>query len=257
MDHFNYVAPARHLIVSCLHFWCYNKIKKPLASQPPHPGCILTQHIIPTRTLLMGDLFQIPSQIRTHIIPMRAVRRAIILPRRFLRCRSIISAPGLQLLIWDEALLRPLDRALFTHRRHKWINRDNVAMYFRSGGLNVDVAEEEGFEPSKACTLHDFQSCSLDHYETPPERRERDSNPRRLLTLPLFESGTFDHSDISPRTNITHLCGCGKHYFRRISCYLYLRSNRACDCAYVHRKIRAQHRSVAPLAVYAEFGSSA
>src|SRR5581483_10937163 len=29
--------------------------------------------------------------------------------------------------------------------------------------------EEVGFEPTKACTLHDFQSCSLDHYETPPD----------------------------------------------------------------------------------------
>jgi hypothetical protein len=50
-------------------------------------------------------------------------------------------------------------------------------------------AEEVGFEPTKAFTLHDFQSCSLDHYETPPcggmmmfhaRRREWDSNPRGL-----------------------------------------------------------------------------
>ena len=32
----------------------------------------------------------------------------------------------------------------------------------------IKGAEEVGFEPTKAFTLHDFQSCSLDHYETPP-----------------------------------------------------------------------------------------
>ena len=31
-----------------------------------------------------------------------------------------------------------------------------------------------------------------------PLRRGWESNPRGLLTLPLFESGTFDHSDTSP-----------------------------------------------------------
>jgi hypothetical protein len=30
-------------------------------------------------------------------------------------------------------------------------------------------------------------------------RRGWDSNPRGLLTLPLFESGTLNHSDTSPR----------------------------------------------------------
>ncbi len=35
--------------------------------------------------------------------------------------------------------------------------------------------------PRRLFTLHDFQSCSLGHYETPPgERREWDSNPRGL-----------------------------------------------------------------------------
>ena len=69
--------------------------------------------------------------------------------------------------------------------------------------------------PRRLFTSHDFQSCSLDHYETPPGwgRREGDSNPRGLLTLPLFESGTFDHSDISPRSSITHLSTPDKHFF--------------------------------------------
>src|SRR5437660_12845854 len=59
--------------------------------------------------------------------------------------------------------------------------------------------------PRRLFTLHDFQSCSLGHYETPPAgRREWDSNPRGLFTLPLFESGTFDHSDISPRRSIAY-----------------------------------------------------
>src|SRR5215212_7005696 len=35
-------------------------------------------------------------------------------------------------------------------------------------------------------------------YATLPWRRGWDSNPRRLITSPLFESGTFNHSDTSP-----------------------------------------------------------
>src|ERR671911_521755 len=35
-------------------------------------------------------------------------------------------------------------------------------------------------------------------YATLPYRRGWDSNPRRLITSPLFESGTFNHSDTSP-----------------------------------------------------------
>ncbi len=58
--------------------------------------------------------------------------------------------------------------------------------------------------PRGLFTLHDFQSCSLDHYETPPEGwAERVGfEPTRACTLPLFESGTFDHSDISPSCSI-------------------------------------------------------
>src|SRR5215207_9148920 len=33
---------------------------------------------------------------------------------------------------------------------------------------------------------------------TSPRRRGWDSNPRWLITTPLFESGTFNHSDTSP-----------------------------------------------------------
>ena len=65
--------------------------------------------------------------------------------------------------------------------------------------------------PRRLFTSHDFQSCSLGHYETPPaQRREWDSNPRGLFTLPLFESGTFDHSDISPLRSIAYLPNQGK-----------------------------------------------
>jgi hypothetical protein len=68
--------------------------------------------------------------------------------------------------------------------------------------------------PRGLFTLHDFQSCSLDHYETPPDGAERVGfEPTRACTLPLFESGTFDHSDISPPWSITYLAGCGKHRF--------------------------------------------
>src|SRR5260370_2342703 len=72
--------------------------------------------------------------------------------------------------------------------------------------------------PRGLFTLHDFQSCSLGHYETPPaRRREWDSNPRGLFTLPLFESGTFDHSDISPLRSIAYLQNQGKHRYLSVS----------------------------------------
>src|SRR5579884_2022283 len=47
-------------------------------------------------------------------------------------------------------------------------------------------------------------------------RREWDSNPRGLFTLPLFESGTFDHSDISPPRSIAYVAPVGKHFTRLI-----------------------------------------
>jgi hypothetical protein len=39
-------------------------------------------------------------------------------------------------------------------------------------------------------------------YATLPWRRGWDSNPRRLITSPLFESGTFNHSDTSPTREV-------------------------------------------------------
>src|SRR5215204_109665 len=39
-------------------------------------------------------------------------------------------------------------------------------------------------------------------YATLPRRRGWDSNPRRLITSPLFESGTFNHSDTSPTREV-------------------------------------------------------
>ena len=69
--------------------------------------------------------------------------------------------------------------------------------------------------PRRLITLHDFQSCSLDHYETPPDkaqipkvhdlgRAERVGfEPTKVLPLPHFEGGSFDLSDISPLWSIT------------------------------------------------------
>src|SRR5438067_6412844 len=67
--------------------------------------------------------------------------------------------------------------------------------------------------PRGLFTLHDFQSCSLGHYETPPKKpAERVGfEPTRAFTLPLFESGTFDHSDISPCKSIAYLPIPDKH----------------------------------------------
>src|SRR5215213_3925083 len=42
--------------------------------------------------------------------------------------------------------------------------------------------------------------------DSPRRRRGWDSNPRRLITSPLFESGTFNHSDTSP-THEVYQCG--------------------------------------------------
>ena len=43
------------------------------------------------------------------------------------------------------------------------------------------TAERAGFEPARACALHDFQSCALGQAMRPlHERREWDSNPRGL-----------------------------------------------------------------------------
>ena len=41
-------------------------------------------------------------------------------------------------------------------------------------------------------------------YATLPRRRGWDSNPRWLITTPLFESGTFNHSDTSPTAKYTN-----------------------------------------------------
>ena len=38
-------------------------------------------------------------------------------------------------------------------------------------------------------------------------RRGRDSNPRWLITTPLFESGTINHSDTSPGASIPAVHG--------------------------------------------------
>src|SRR5215213_7500928 len=38
--------------------------------------------------------------------------------------------------------------------------------------------------------------------DSPSRRRGWDSNPRRLITSPLFESGTFNHSDTSPTREV-------------------------------------------------------
>jgi hypothetical protein len=74
------------------------------------------------------------------------------------------------------------------------------------------MTEEVGFEPTEACTSHDFQSCSLDHYETPPRQDPEDDlsltervgfEPTKVLPLPHFEGGSFDLSDISPQRSIT------------------------------------------------------
>ena len=34
------------------------------------------------------------------------------------------------------------------------------------------MAEREGFEPSKACTLHAFQACSFNHSDISPSQKE-------------------------------------------------------------------------------------
>jgi hypothetical protein len=51
----------------------------------------------------------------------------------------------------------------------------------RRAGLGLAASTDGvGFEPTRACAPHDFQSCSLSRSDTRPrgERRGRDSNPR-------------------------------------------------------------------------------
>jgi hypothetical protein len=76
--------------------------------------------------------------------------------------------------------------------------KTHVALFNRG-----NVAEGEGFEPSRRNDrLRDFQSRALGQTMRPFQsgwrRRGWDSNPRWLITTPLFESGTFNHSDTSP-----------------------------------------------------------
>ena len=83
------------------------------------------------------------------------------------------------------------------------------------------MAERVGFEPTRACTLHAFQACLFGRSSTSPReihlRAGYDTGasphrgtfvvvaervvfePTRACTLPLFENGTFGHSDTSPR----------------------------------------------------------
>src|SRR5215208_4609117 len=95
----------------------------------------------------------------------------------------------------------------------------------------LTMAEGEGFEPSRRCNrLRDFQSRALGQAmrpfqirlsaigrrtlsthrltdsPTPFWRRGWDSNPRWLITTPLFESGTFNHSDTSPTCEVYQRC---------------------------------------------------
>ena len=81
----------------------------------------------------------------------------------------------------------------------------------------MEVAEGEGFEPSKRYNrLRDFQSRALGQAMRPfrdslglaatlvrvaAGRRGWDSNPRWLNTKPIFEIGTFNHSDTSPSSH--------------------------------------------------------
>src|SRR5947209_16896159 len=56
-------------------------------------------------------------------------------------------------------------------------------VFTKQGLKRVEGMERRRWDsnPRRLFTLHDFQSCSLDHYETPPRRRrEWDSNPRGL-----------------------------------------------------------------------------
>ena len=40
--------------------------------------------------------------------------------------------------------------------------------YFIGEGATTNLAENEGFEPSKGCPLHAFQACALGRYANSP-----------------------------------------------------------------------------------------
>gem|GEM_PF-3839452 len=73
-------------------------------------------------------------------------------------------------------------------------------------------AEEVGFEPTKACTLHDFQSCSLDHYETPPSG-ESGIRTHEGLHLTAFRERHFRPLRHLSAVSITYPSRYDKHYF--------------------------------------------
>ena len=81
------------------------------------------------------------------------------------------------------------------------------------GAVLLSLAEGEGFEPSTGFPVPAFQASALGQLCDPSPvfgggppaqswRARWDSNPRWLITTPLFESGTFNHSDTCPPESI-------------------------------------------------------
>ena len=85
-----------------------------------------------------------------------------------------------------------------------------VIVIFSEEGASMDGAEEVGFEPTKACTLHDFQSCSLGHYETPPGGGESGIRTHEGLHPTAFRERHFRPLRHLSAESIAYLMRCDK-----------------------------------------------
>src|SRR5258708_19833906 len=97
------------------------------------------------------------------------------------------------LVKWEKMMSNLANIAHFYASWSSKVWRKKFSSARADGAYLGNWAEEVGFEPTKACTLHDFQSCSLDHYETPPRAETVGFQPTQPCTLPLFHTRSFYH----------------------------------------------------------------
>src|SRR5258708_37718719 len=90
------------------------------------------------------------------------------------------------LVKWEKMMSNLANIAHFYASWSSKVWRKKFSCARADGAYLGNWAEEVGFEPTKACTLHDFQSCSLDHYETPPESGESGIRTHEGLHLTAF-----------------------------------------------------------------------
>ena len=97
------------------------------------------------------------------------------------------------------------------------------------------LAEGEGFEPSRACTLRAFQARALGHYAIPPDlRRTTKIPPRRRMRNPMAKPSNKTNMPRHPSSRkhgVTHVAAGGesRDIFNLCSCL-------ACYCKFCRLK---------------------